>query len=119
MTNAIFFESLGQLRDWLIGNHASSNDLWVGFYKKSSKRPSITYPEALDEALCYGWIDGVRKSVDHDSFTIRFTPRKAKSTWSAVNLRRVEEVDQARSYATGRLEGPRGTRGGEDGALFL
>ena len=65
---------------------------WVGFYKRNSGRPSITYLEALDEALCYGWIDGVRKAVDHVSYTIRFTPRKSESIWSLVNIRKVGEL---------------------------
>jgi uncharacterized protein YdeI (YjbR/CyaY-like superfamily) len=75
---------------WLEKNHATAKELLVGFYKKDSGRPSITWPESVDEALCFGWIDGIRKRVDEVSYTIRFTPRKTTSIWSAVNIRRVE-----------------------------
>src|SRR5205814_2028339 len=67
-------------------------ELWVGFYKKDSGKPSITWPESVDEALCFGWIDGVRKSLDGESYMIRFTPRKPSSIWSAVNIRNVERL---------------------------
>ena len=67
-------------------------ELWVGFYKKSSGKPSITWPEAVDQALCFGWIDGQRKGIDDVSYTIRFTPRKPRSIWSAVNVKRVGEL---------------------------
>jgi len=68
--------------------------LWVGFHKKNSGKKSISYAEALDEALCFGWIDGVRKSVNESSYTIRFTPRKSKSIWSRVNTKRAEELSK-------------------------
>ena len=87
-----YFKSPSALRRWLEANHATMRELWVGFYKKDSRRPSVTYKEALDEALCVGWIDGVRKSLDELSYTIRFTPRKRKSHWSAVNIARVGEL---------------------------
>jgi len=87
-----FFESPAAFRKWLEKNHGNVSELWLGFYKKDSGRPSIIYPEALDEALCYGWIDGVRKAVDDLSYTIRFTPRKPGSVWSQVNIRRVGEL---------------------------
>src|SRR3954463_3034368 len=77
------------MRKWFRGNHARATELWVGYYKKGLGKPSITWPEAVDEALCVGWIDGVRKSLGEDSYMIRFTPRKATSTWSAVNQRRM------------------------------
>ena len=89
-----FFESPSGFRTWLEQNHDATQELWVGFYKKSSGKPSITWPEAVDEALCFGWIDGVRKSIDESSYTIRFTPRKAGSIWSAVNIKRVGELSQ-------------------------
>ena len=75
--------------------HESATELLVGFYKKGSAKPSITWPESVDEALCVGWIDGVRRSIDDTSYTIRFTPRKRGSTWSATNIRRVGELTQA------------------------
>ena len=88
--NATFFESPSDFRKWLKKNHKTASELLVGFYKKDSGKPSITWPESVDEALCVGWIDGVRRRVDDLSYTIRFTPRKRESTWSAVNIRRVE-----------------------------
>jgi len=91
-TNLKFFKTPPDLRKWLDKNHASADVLWLAFYKRDSGQRSITYPEALDEALCYGWIDGVRKAVDDLSYTIRFTPRKPGSIWSMVNIRRVNEL---------------------------
>ena len=85
----VFFRSPADFRNWLKKHHASETELWVGFYKKSSGRASITWPESVDEALCVGWIDGIRKSIDDISYKIRFTPRKPGSIWSAVNIRRV------------------------------
>jgi uncharacterized protein YdeI (YjbR/CyaY-like superfamily) len=87
-----FFATPEELRAWLEENHSSATELLVGFHKKASRRPSITWPESVDEALCFGWIDGVRRRVDDESYTIRFTPRKARSHWSKVNLARVEEL---------------------------
>jgi uncharacterized protein YdeI (YjbR/CyaY-like superfamily) len=85
-----FFATPANLRAWLEAHHQTSPELWVGFYKKGSGRPSITWPEAVDEALCVGWIDGVRKGLDGESYVIRFTPRQPRSIWSAVNIKRVE-----------------------------
>jgi len=87
-----FFASPSVFRSWLEQHHASQQELWVGFYKKSSGRPSITWPESVDAALCFGWIDGIRKNVDEISYKIRFTPRKPRSKWSEVNVRRVAEL---------------------------
>jgi uncharacterized protein YdeI (YjbR/CyaY-like superfamily) len=87
-----FFPTPSAFRKWLAANHAKSKELVVGFYKKGSGKPSITWPESVDEALCFGWIDGVRKSIDEESYQIRFTPRKASSVWSAVNIRNVERL---------------------------
>lgn len=89
---ATFFSTAGGFRRWLEQHHQSARELWVGFHKKGSGRPSLTWPESVDEALCFGWIDGVRKSVDEDSYAIRFTPRRRGSTWSAVNTRRAKEL---------------------------
>ena len=88
----IFFETPAEFRRWLERNHDKAAELLVGFYKKDSGRRSITWPESVDEALCFGWIDGVRKRIDDVSYTIRFTPRKRGSNWSAVNIRRVGEL---------------------------
>jgi uncharacterized protein YdeI (YjbR/CyaY-like superfamily) len=84
-----FFAAGEAFRSWLAKNHDRARELYVAFYKKSTGKNSITYPEALDHALAFGWIDGVRKALDESSYTIRFTPRKPGSTWSAVNIRRV------------------------------
>src|SRR5437899_2762201 len=81
-----FFKTPTAFRKWLAANHAKSKELWVGFYKKNSGKPSITWPESVDEALCFGWIDGIRKNIDEDSYQIRFSPRKPSSIWSAVNI---------------------------------
>ena len=90
----VFFAQPSDFRTWLERHHEGESELLVGFYKKGSKRPSITWPESVDEALCFGWIDGVRRRVDDVSYSIRFTPRKAKSTWSAVNVKRVAELEK-------------------------
>jgi uncharacterized protein YdeI (YjbR/CyaY-like superfamily) len=90
-----FFKSSGEFRSWLSRNRASASELWIGFHKKASGKAGISYGEALDEALCFGWIDGVRKSIDATSYTIRFSPRKPKSLWSAVNTRRVAALTKA------------------------
>lgn len=87
-----FFSSPDQFREWLAKNHDNASELLVGFHKKDSGKKSITYSQALDEALCFGWIDGVRRSLDDTSYTIRFTPRKPKSIWSNVNVRHVERL---------------------------
>ena len=90
-----FFKSAKQFRAWLESHHATEPELLVGFHKLGSGRPSMTYPEALDAALCFGWIDGIRKSMDSSSYTIRFTPRQRRSIWSAVNLRHVVRLKEA------------------------
>jgi uncharacterized protein YdeI (YjbR/CyaY-like superfamily) len=87
-----FFKTSSAFRKWLATHHASASELWVGFYKKDSGKASITWPQSVDEALCFGWIDGLRKSVDAVSYKIRFTPRRARSIWSAVNLKRAQEL---------------------------
>jgi len=87
-----FFQSPSEWRQWLEAHHADTQELTVGFYKKGSGTPSITWPESVDEALCFGWIDGVRNRVDDVSYTIRFTPRKLRSVWSTVNVKRVAEL---------------------------
>lgn len=87
-----FFATPADFRAWLEEHHNKSQALWVGYFKKGTGKPSITWPESVDEALCFGWIDGLRKRVDEDSYVIRFTPCKATSGWSAVNIKRVEEL---------------------------
>lgn len=97
-----FFSTPAQFRQWLEQNHDRVSELLVGFHKKSSGKKSITYAEALDEALCFGWIDGVRKNLDETSYTIRFTPRKPRSIWSLVNVNHVERLKkEGRMHAAG------------------
>jgi uncharacterized protein YdeI (YjbR/CyaY-like superfamily) len=90
----LFFATPADFRAWLEKNHALHTELSVGFYKRDSGKPSITWPESVDAALCYGWIDGVRNSIDAHSYRIRFTPRKPTSTWSAINVKRVAELNK-------------------------
>lgn len=92
MDGVQFFSSSTDFRRWLETHHDDTPELWVGYHKKGSGCPSITYPESVDQALCFGWIDGVRKSVDADRYTVRFTPRKPKSTWSNINTKRLQEL---------------------------
>lgn len=89
-----FFSTPEKFRQWLEKNHERASELLVGFHKKDSGKKSVTYGEALDEALCFGWIDGVRRSLDETSYTIRFTPRKPRSIWSLVNVNHVERLKQ-------------------------
>ncbi|MFD0792924.1 YdeI family protein [Mucilaginibacter litoreus] len=90
----VFFKTQADFREWLQQNADKETELLVGFYKTGSGKPSITWPQSVDEALCFGWIDGVRKSLDAESYTIRFTPRKPSSIWSRVNIKKVEELTQ-------------------------
>lgn len=90
--NVTFFKSASEFHTWLEANHDRSTELWVGFYKKDSGRAGITYAEAVDEALCFGWIDGLKKRVDAVSYMHRFTPRRPRSNWSLGNIRRVEKL---------------------------
>ena len=92
--DVVFFDSAAELHSWLREHHDKAQELWVGFYKKGSGKSSLTYPEAVDAALCFGWIDGIRKSVDDVSYANRFTPRKPRSNWSAVNIKRVGELSE-------------------------
>src|SRR5262249_5219917 len=89
-------------RRWLAKHHATARELWVGFHKRSTGKPSLTWPQSVDEALCVGWIDGVRKSLGAESYVIRFTPRKERSNWSAVNVRRMKLVPAGRVLPAGR-----------------
>ncbi len=98
-----FFATPEDFRRWLVAHHDESQELWVGFHKRATKRPCMTWPESVDQALCFGWIDGVRKNVDESSYKIRFTPRQARSKWSAVNIRRVQElIDTGLMQTAGR-----------------
>ena len=91
-----FFQTPADFGTWLEKNHATASELWVGFYKKDSGKPSITWHESVDQALCFGWIDGIRKGVDEISYQIRFTPRRRGSIWSAINIKRAKELVRQR-----------------------
>lgn len=88
----LFFKTPHDFRAWLEQNHDKEAELLVGFYKKGTGKPSITWPESVEQALCFGWIDGVRRSYNEDSYTIRFTPRRPNSTWSSVNIKKMKEL---------------------------
>lgn len=90
-----FFPTPQEFRQWLEKNHQTEKELPVGFYKVGSGKPSMTWTESVDQALCFGWIDGVRRSIDEESYSIRFTPRKPTSIWSAVNIKKMEELINA------------------------
>jgi uncharacterized protein YdeI (YjbR/CyaY-like superfamily) len=88
----LFFPTQLDFREWLEKNHLKENELLVGFYKIGTGKPSLTWSESVDQALCFGWIDGIRRSIDDESYCIRFTPRKPASKWSAINIKKVEEL---------------------------
>jgi uncharacterized protein YdeI (YjbR/CyaY-like superfamily) len=94
-SNPAYFPTPNDFRRWLESNHEREKELLVGFYKVGSGKPSITWPESVDAALCYGWIDGIRRTIDGDSYTIRFTPRNPRSRWSAINLKKIAELKRA------------------------
>jgi uncharacterized protein YdeI (YjbR/CyaY-like superfamily) len=111
-----FFKSQSELRSWLDKKHDTSIEIWIGFYKKDSGKASVSYLEAVDEALCFGWIDGIRKKIDLIRYTNRFTPRRPKSNWSKINIENVKRLKRAgrmkpsglkeveRAKADGRIE---------------
>lgn len=100
-----FFRSTAHLRSWFEKNHAKGDELWIGFYKKGSGKGGVTYPQAVDAALCFGWIDGIRKAVDEVSYANRFTPRRARSSWSKVNIEKVKAlIDAGRMMPAGLAE---------------
>jgi len=88
----LFFNDQTEFREWLEKNHTNESELLVGFYKKNSGKPNMTWSQSVDEALCFGWIDGIRRSVDKESYCIRFTPRRPTSNWSNLNLKKAEEL---------------------------
>jgi uncharacterized protein YdeI (YjbR/CyaY-like superfamily) len=92
---ATFFATQAEFRKWLEKHHKNETELLVGFYKLDSGKPSMTWSESVDQALCFGWIDGVRRSIDKESYSIRFTPRKKTSNWSAINIKKMEELTKA------------------------
>lgn len=92
MESATFFSTPAEWRHWLEAQHQEADFLWVGYYKKHTGIPSMTWEESVDEALCFGWIDGIRKRIDSEAYKIRFTPRKKSSIWSGKNLNRIKEL---------------------------
>src|SRR3954454_24829033 len=108
MAEPVFFPTEADFRHWLEANHQSAPELLVGFWKKSSGKPSIDWPQARDQALCFGWIDGLRKSLGEEAYTIRFTPRRKGSIWSKVNVERYETLT-----ASGHMT-PEGVRAYEE-----
>ncbi|MEQ1833396.1 MAG: YdeI/OmpD-associated family protein [Candidatus Eisenbacteria bacterium] len=101
--NVHFFATPRSWRAWLAKHHARETMLWVGFWRVATRKPSITWPQSVDQALCFGWIDGLRRGLDAESYAIRFTPRSAKSLWSRVNLKRFVELDSlGQVHGTGR-----------------
>ena len=93
--DAVFFATPGEFRAWLVANHETAGELLVGYYKTGTGRPSITWPQSVDQALCVGWIDGTRRRIDDERYSVRFTPRRSRSIWSAVNIRRFGELADA------------------------
>lgn len=91
----LFFPGQKEFREWLKKNHSTEKELIVGYYKRETGKPSMTWSESVDQALCFGWIDGIRRNIDHESFCIRFTPRRPGSNWSRINIRKVEELQNA------------------------
>ncbi len=113
--DALYFESPAAFRSWLDRHHETETELLVGFHKRHTDRPTLTWPESVDEALCYGWIDGVRRSVDAERYTIRFTPRRPQSIWSRINVERVKVLSrEGRMRPAGQkaFEAMRPTRSG-------
>jgi uncharacterized protein YdeI (YjbR/CyaY-like superfamily) len=102
--SAIYFKSAHDLRAWFEENHNTAEELWIGYYKKATGKPTVTHAQAVDEALCFGWIDGVRKSVDDERFINRFTPRRPRSNWSQINIKRVGELIELGRMALAGLD---------------
>lgn len=100
----LFFPTPNDLRKWFRQNHRTTDELWIGYYKKGTGKPGITWPESVDEALCVGWIDGIRKSVEAESYKIRFTPRRRGSIWSAVNIGRAAALTKAKRMGPAGLK---------------
>lgn len=99
-----FFKSQSELRNWLAAKHNTADEIWIGFYRKSSGKTSVSYPEAVDQALCFGWIDGIRKKIDDTRYMNRFTPRRAKSNWSKINIANVKRLKKAGEMMPAGLE---------------
>jgi len=102
MQTPVFFKSANELRKWFQKNYNKAPELWIGFYNVKSGKKGVTYKEAVDEALCFGWIDGIRKGLNEESYVNRFTPRKKSSIWSNVNTKRIKElIEEGRVHSSG------------------
>jgi uncharacterized protein YdeI (YjbR/CyaY-like superfamily) len=99
-----FFKNQTELRKWFEKNHDKKKEIWVGFYKQNSGKANFTWSQSVDQAICVGWIDGIRKSIDDESYMIRFTPRNPKSNWSAVNIKKVEELTKLNMMCPAGIE---------------
>ena len=100
--NIKFFKTQAAFRVWLEKNHDKEDELWLGYYKKASGKTSVTYKEALEEVLCFGWIDGISRSIDEEKYCQRYTPRRKGSIWSAVNIKKAEElIKNGKMHSTG------------------
>jgi uncharacterized protein YdeI (YjbR/CyaY-like superfamily) len=104
MKKPTFFKDRLKLRDWFRKNHKTKKELWVGYYKKHTKIPGIDWSESVDEAICFGWIDGIRKSIDEKSYKIRFIPRNPRSHWSKVNIEKAERLIKEKLMSPAGLE---------------
>jgi uncharacterized protein YdeI (YjbR/CyaY-like superfamily) len=103
MKDAMYFDTIDDLRQWLVENHQTATELWVGYYKKHTSKYNFSWSESVDQFLCFGWIDGVRRSVDQDRWIIRITPRKRGSHWSKVNLEKVRQLTRSNQmYPAGK-----------------
>jgi len=101
-TNIKFFKTQATFRAWLEKNHNKKDELWLGYYKKASGKTSVTYKEALEEVLCFGWIDGISKNIDEEKYCQRYTPRRKGSIWSAVNINKAEKlIKNGKMHSTG------------------
>jgi uncharacterized protein YdeI (YjbR/CyaY-like superfamily) len=114
--NVIHFSSPPEFREWLKANHSDLDELWVGYWKKATGKESVTWPETVDEALCFGWIDGIRRRLSDEAYAIRFTPRRPGSSWSLRNLERYRALERlgmifpaGRAAFERRIEGKRGS----------
>lgn len=102
MQTPVFFKSVNKLRKWFQKNYGKANELWIGFYNVRSGKKGVTYKQAVDEALCFGWIDGIRKNLDKESYVNRFTPRRKSSIWSDINTTRIKQlIEEGRVHSTG------------------
>lgn len=99
-----FFKSQSELRKWFFEKHNSTSEIWIGFYKKNSGKVSVSYADAVDQALCFGWIDGIRKKIDDMRYTNRFTPRRHKSNWSKINIENVKRLKKSGKMTSAGLE---------------